>query len=177
MMPTWDSNMAQDRHPPARAAPHEPDSPGSVGEAPLILGYAGLLPPIATLAICSFEGGTTIGPLFSFGYATLILSFLGGIWWGFAMRLPHDQGRIAAWAVVPSLVGAGLILLSIAHVLPIGWALALLGSAVMLTLPVDRRLTTMGVTPAGWMAMRVPLSIGLGALTILCGVMSSLMGH
>ena len=47
----------------------------------------------------------------------------------------------------------------------------------MLTLPVDRRLTTMGVKPAGWMAMRIPLSIGLGALTILCGVMSSMMGH
>ena len=157
---------------PARALDH-----GQVGEAPLILGYAGLLPQIAAVATCVFGGGSDVGPMFAFGYATLILSFLGGIWWGFAMRSGDGgagapgQGRIATWAVMPSLFGAGLILLSIAHVVPMHWALVLLGSAVMLTLLVDRRLRDAGHAPDGWMALRIPLSIGLGGLTILSGIL------
>ena len=146
------------------------DQHGAVGESPLILGYAGLLPQIAALATCLFGAESDVGPMFAFGYATLILSFLGGIWWGFAMRTTEGQGRIATWAVLPSLFGAALILLSIAHVLAMGWALVLLGSAVISTLLIDRHLVAMQVAPAGWMALRVPLSIGLGALTILCGV-------
>lgn len=150
---------------------------GQVGETPLILGYAGMLPQIAAVATCAFGIDSDIGPMFAFGYATLILSFLGGIWWGFAMRTAEGsgkdwgQGRIATLAVMPSLFGAGLILLSIAHVIAMHWALVLLGSAVMLTLLVDRRLRDAGHAPEGWMAMRIPLSMGLGALTIVSGIL------
>lgn len=148
---------------------------GSVGESPLILGYAGLLPQIAAVATCFFGGPSDVGPFFAFGYATLILSFLGGIWWGFAMRTTEHaawgQGHIASWAVVPSLFGAGLILLSIGHIVAMHWALVLLGSAVIMTLLIDRRLTDGGIAPDGWMALRIPLSIGLGGLTILSGIL------
>jgi uncharacterized membrane protein len=148
----------------------------SVGESPLILGYAGLLPQVAAVATCFFGGSSDIGPMFAFGYATLILSFLGGIWWGLAMSAREAQGRIACWAVIPSLFAAAVILLSIGHVLAMGWALVLLGCAVMLTLLADRRLVEAHVAPDGWMALRVPLSIGLGALTILCGILCGLQG-
>lgn len=151
------------------------DRQGTVGESPLILGYAGLLPQIAAVATCVFSPEGDVGPMFAFGYATLILSFLGGIWWGFAMRSTDGQGRIATWAVLPSLFGAALILLSIAHVLAMSWALVLLGSAVMLTLMIDRRLVDSHIAPAGWMALRVPLSIGLGVLTIVCGAVCGAM--
>ncbi len=154
---------------------------GHVGESPLILGYAGLLPQIAAVATCVFGGSSDVGPMFAFGYAIMILSFLGGIWWGFAMRTPEagdgkdaatwGQGRIACWAVVPSLFGAALILLSVAHIVALHWALVLLGSAVVTTLLIDRRLSDAGHAPAGWMAMRIPLSVGLGGLTILSGIM------
>lgn len=152
------------------------DRTGAVGESPLILGYAGLLPQIAALATCAFGMDSDMGPMFAFGYATLILSFLGGIWWGFGMSASVEQGRIAGIAVLPSLFGAALILLSIAHVLMLGWALVLLGSAVIATLLVDRRLVACGVAPAGWMGMRVPLSVGLGTLTILCGILCGAAG-
>ncbi|MGP7794798.1 DUF3429 domain-containing protein [Sphingomonas sp. CLY1604] len=150
---------------------------GSVGESPLILGYAGLLPQVAATATCLFGGSGDLGPMFAFGYATLILSFLGGIWWGFAMRTSEGQGRIATWAVLPSLFGAGLILLSIAHILTLSWALVLLGSAVMMTLLIDRRLVERHIAPTGWMALRIPLSVGLGVLTILCGIVGEAVGH
>ena len=41
----------------------------------------------------------------------------------------------------------------------------------MLTLPVDRRFVATGEAPVGWMALRVPLSLGLGLLTIAAGVL------
>ncbi|MFN3435555.1 MAG: DUF3429 domain-containing protein [Sphingomonas sp.] len=145
-------------------------SRGSVGESPLILGYAGLLPQVAATATCGFGGAGDLGPMFAFGYATLILSFLGGIWWGFAMHAATGQGRIATWSVLPSLFGATLILLTIAHILSLAWALVLLGSAVIITLLIDRRLVDRHIAPAGWMALRIPLSVGLGTLTILCGI-------
>lgn len=163
--------------------PVAPANRGHVGEAPLILGYAGMLPQIAAVATCAFASDSDIGPMFAFGYATLILSFLGGIWWGFAMRTTESgsdsgwgQGRIAIWAVIPSLFGAALILLSIAHIIAMHWALVLLGSAVIMTLLVDRRLRDGGHAPDGWMAMRVPLSVGLGGLTILSGILCGVAG-
>ena len=147
---------------------------GSVGESPLILGYAGLFPQIAAVATCFFSAESDVGPMFAFAYAALILSFLGGIWWGFAMRATQRQGHIATLAVLPSLFGTGVILLSIAHVLPLGLALVLMGSAVITTLLIDRRLVDTAHAPTGWMTLRIPLSVGLGGLTILCGIICGL---
>ncbi|GEM73780.1 DUF3429 domain-containing protein [Sphingomonas aquatilis] len=150
---------------------------GTVGESAMILGYAGLLPQIAAAATCAFDQTTQTGGMFAFGYAALILSFLGGIWWGFAMCAGVRQGEIACLAVAPSIVAAGLILLSVGGVISLALALVLLGVAVLLTLLVDRRLTAQGITPGGWMALRVPLSLGLGSLSIiigaLCGVLAA----
>ncbi len=161
----------QSRAPPPPAAPVYPTHGiGQIGESPLILGYAGLLPQIAATAVSALDPASDIGPLFAFGYAALILSFLGGIWWGFAMcRQSVGQGRLATIAVVPPILAAFIIMLAISRVVPTDLALVLLGSGVLLTLLVDRRLADSGIAPAGWMAMRVPLSIGLGVLTIACG--------
>lgn len=141
----------------------------------MILGYAGLLPQVAAAATCAFDQTGTTGAMFAFGYAALILSFLGGIWWGFAMCVRRDQGRIACLAVAPSIVAATLILFSVGGIVSLPLALVLLGSAVLLTLLVDRRLTDSGMVPDGWMALRVPLSIGLGGVTILIGALCGAM--
>ncbi|WP_267414307.1 MULTISPECIES: DUF3429 domain-containing protein [unclassified Sphingomonas] len=154
------------------------DRRGRVGEVPLILGYAGLLPQIAALATCFFDSGASVGARFAFGYGVLILSFIGGIWWGFAMRTPpaeedsHPQTAVSSIAVVPSLVAALLILLLIAGTIPLNWGLVALGSVILTTLLVDRQLVAWELTPTSWMSLRVPLSVGLGTLTILCGVIS-----
>lgn len=154
-----------------------PASIGTVGESAMILGYAGLLPQVAAAAVCALDQTAQTGGIFAFGYAALILSFLGGIWWGFAMCAGVRQSEIACLAVMPSIVAAGLILLSVGGIISLSLALVLLGIAVLLTLLVDRRLTTQGITPDGWMALRVPLSIGLGSISIiigmLCGVLAA----
>ena len=132
------------------------------------LGFAGLLPQMAAVAFALDRDRGT--PLFALLYALLILSFLGGIWWGFAMRRADDpaQGRLALVAVVPSLVAFAILIATILFG-RIDRGLVASGIALLLTLPVDRALVRSGDAPAGWMRLRVPLSVGLGALTILAG--------
>jgi len=156
-----------------------------VGPVAFVLGFAGLLPQLLAVGLVFAghgEGGIDkgiahgIGQAIAFGYGSLILSFLGGMWWGFAMRREAGrreagQGRLVAIAVVPSLVPVLLASVALGAGQP-GWALVGLGSAVLLTLPVDRHLVATGEAPANWMRLRVPLSVGLGVLTIVAGAVS-----
>ena len=68
-----------------------------------------------------------------------------------------------------------LLALGLAVVFSLGspWSLVAIGVALMLTLPVDRWLAARGLAPAGWIALRIPLSVGLGLLTIASGVLVS----
>lgn len=146
-------------------------STAMVARTALALGFAGLLPQMTATAL--LLGGIPAAAPAAFGYALLILSFLGGIWWGFAMRRCGDpaQGRLALLAVVPSLVGLAILLFAQASD-SLGWPMAAAGCAILLTLPIDRMLVRRGDAPADWMRLRVPLSVGLGALTILAGALS-----
>ena len=143
----------------------------SVPALPRWLGLAGLLPQFTCLAVLY------VGPAewreaalaIAFAYAALILSFLGGMWWGIAAAAPAAQRRKAlGWlwiaAVLPSLV-------ALACFLPwaLDWAwpepsLVMLGGALLVTLGVDAKLGALA--PRWWMTLRVPLSTGLGLATI-----------
>jgi len=148
--------------------------PGGVPPLAMLLGHSGLLPPVAcVVAIAGGDPTIRFSALaLLFAYVAVILSFLGGIWWGFAAR---EGERAPGWlwvaAVAPSLV-------AVASAWP--WAVGLswpgpslvaLGVAMLLTLLVDRRLTSMGIAPADWMRLRVPLSLGLGSLSILGAIL------
>ncbi|GGB25328.1 hypothetical protein GCM10011380_13630 [Sphingomonas metalli] len=153
-----------------------------VGPVARMLGFAGLLPQaVAVLLIVLAR--RSVGDLgfvlaltgywLAMLYGALILSFLGGIWWGFAMRREAGQGALAGFAVVPSLVALGTVIAGawkLPH-LPSPWPAVVLGSAILLTLLVDRRLAETGEAPEGWMTLRVPLSVGLGGLTIVAGIL------
>lgn len=155
------------------------------------LGLAGLLPQAAVAALAMYHQRAigseslagTAGAIklkvaifvLAYLYAGLILSFLGGIWWGFAMRRSGAaQSGLAALAVIPSLL-AFLPLLGALALFPrtpfAPWLLVMLGSAILLTLPVDRVLERAGDAPRGWLRFRATLSIGLGGLTILIGAL------
>ena len=137
------------------------------------LGYAGLLPQAAVLASLVLGGPDIRFTALSvgFAYAALIFSFLGGVWWGLAAAA---QGPVPRWvwavAVLPSL-------LALATAWP--WAtgqawpgpsLVSLGVLIMASAIVDLRLRSLGMTPQGWLSLRLPLSIGLGALTLVAGL-------
>jgi hypothetical protein len=141
---------------------------GTVGRGARLLGFAGLAPALAAVILIAL--GEVGAAAISAVYGLLILSFLGGIWWGFAMRDPARQGLIAAVAVLPTLAALALGVLIVASQ-GSGWSLVAIGTAILLTLPVDRWLAGRGLAPVGWMALRLPLSAALGGLTILAGVL------
>lgn len=141
---------------------------GSISPATRLLGFAGLLPQAGLLAgIMTGHDGWDVLRGMAFVYAALIFSFLGGIWWGWSVRRSSGQGALAGLAVVPTL--ATILLVGVALHGSLRWALVGLGSGLLLTLLIDRHLVATGEAPAGWMGLRVPLSVGLGALTILTG--------
>lgn len=150
-----------------------------VSRAAYLLGFAGLLPQVAAVLLLASSAGHAKADALAFGfglsiasvYAAAILSFLGGMWWGFAIKRGSQQGSLAAVAVLPSLAAVALVLAG-AIGLPSRWILVALGVVIILTLPVDRRLAATGDAPDGWMALRVPLSLGLGGLTILAGLLA-----
>lgn len=142
---------------------------GRVGPVARALGFAGLLPQVA--AVGWMVLGHRSDWLFATIYALVILSFLGGMWWGFAMREVARQPLLATLAVIPSLVAVALALAT-AMTWGSGWVLVVTGVAILATLLVDRWLVRIGIAPDGWMALRVPLSVGLGTLTIAAGALA-----
>lgn len=153
------------------------DANGRVGRTARLLGAAGLLPQVAAVTVLAwgqYAGG--VGSLagialsVAFLYPALILSFLGGMWWTIAMRRTEGQGRLAAVAVLPTLIAFAMPAI-MAVTQRFDWPIMALGVAIMATLLVDRRLEASGEAPVGWLRLRAPLSLGLGALTIVAGVL------
>jgi hypothetical protein len=151
---------------------------GRVGPVARALGYAGLLPQAAAVALLGLKRFSSDDPWDELGglalvitvtYPLLILSFLGGMWWGLAMQGDRMQGRLATIAILPSLVAFG-----IAVFVSLTWAFdrafVATGVAVISTLLVDWRLVRTSRMPDGWMALRVPLSLVLGLLSIAAGI-------
>ena len=144
---------------------------GNVPHLPRMLGLAGLLPQMACLLVVWFGSEEWLVParLIAAAYAALILSFLGGMWWGIAAGNPATErpgalGWLWIAAVLPSLIALACFLPWI-----FGWAwpkpsLIMLGAALLLSLGVDARLK--GYAPPWWMQLRIPLSAVLGAATI-----------
>lgn len=145
------------------------DTPG-LGTSALALGYAGLLPQAIALAL-ALSGGEWgyIALAGGFAYAALIFSFLGGVWWGQALANKQASAKPFLFAVSPSLIALALFL-----PWTFGWqwpgpALLYLGVFIGLSPLVDRAL---GFADRAFMRLRIHLSLGLGMLTILLGVVA-----
>ncbi|WP_445191025.1 DUF3429 domain-containing protein [Sphingomonas sp. Tas61C01] len=140
-----------------------------VSQAAMLLGFAGLAPQFAAVTMIALGRSDLALPV-AVAYPLIILSFLGGIWWGFAVRRRESQASLAALAVVPSLVAMGLLAMA---TITGRFGLLLIGTgvALLMTLIVDRHLARSGDAPADWLRLRVPLSVGLGGLTIVAGFM------
>lgn len=138
------------------------------------LGYAGLLPQ-ALAVLLVFGGGEWrwVALAAGFAYAALIFSFLGGIWWGQAVASYAAPKWIFAIAVLPSLIG-------LAAFMPwtVGWnwpgpSLIVLGAGLALSPLIDRSIAQ---NSKRWIALRWKLSVGLGALTLMLGLLALRQG-
>lgn len=137
------------------------------------LGYAGLLPQAAAVALIA--GGSDLqwsALAAAFGYAALIFSFLGGIWWGQAVMAPSAPGWVAGVAVAPSLIAFAAYLPWIWGLDWPGPSLVLIGLALLASPLVDRRLAPLfGLAPE-WLLLRFRLSAGLGLLTLAAAALA-----
>lgn len=145
--------------------------------APRWLGMAGVLPQLACLAYAwSGDSEWTEAARLAGGlYAGLILSFLGGTWWGIAAAAPAAQGRgVLGWvwvaAVTPSLISFAAGLWWMANPGQPQPALAVLAFALLASPLVDTRLKGMALAPHWWLALRWPLSLTLGLATLALAV-------
>ena len=122
-------------------------------QAALRLGYAGLLPFVAGAALVWLvrpEVHPYVALALS-GYAAVIVSFLGGIHWGLAMREASPPLLWLIWGVVPSLLAW------LAVLMPASAGLVVFGVALLACYAVDRRLyPAQGV--GHWLTLRFRLS-------------------
>jgi Protein of unknown function (DUF3429) len=146
----------------------------SVSPAAKIFGYAGLLPQALALFVVLSGGAWQWSALaIAYGYAALIFSFLGGIWWGIGLTREAPPRWIFAAAIAPSLI-------ALATYLPWIWgldwpkpSLVVLGLCICLSPLVDRAIDRHAPLPPGWMTLRWQLSLGLGILSIVIALGSA----
>lgn len=141
----------------------------AIPRTPLILGLAGTLPFIwsaATVLLPGLADLTTqlvgprfVGPFVGLFYGVIILSFMSGVLWGFATKLPEGQAATGyVLSVLPALwvffthgggaVKAGLLLI--------------LGFTGILLL--DRYFWKANVAPLWWMRLRLMIT----AIVLVC---------
>jgi hypothetical protein len=132
----------------------------------LLLGFAGLIPPVVLTAVALLDLGlfAPSTPGFVRTYAAVILSFIGGSWWAFALREERPSALLLTMAVLPSLAGWAAIF----------WffppqALFALAAMLVLTLAVDALLVRRRLASRWWMKLRVPLSLVLALCCLLSG--------
>lgn len=129
----------------------------------LRLGYAGLLPFVGG-ALLVWVVWPDVQPLVAQGlsaYAALIISFLGGIHWGLAMRQPEPPPQLLVWGVMPSLLAWPALMM------PAHAGLVLHGGLLVLCYAVDRQLYPR-YGAARWLTLRFRLS-AVAALSCLVG--------
>lgn len=144
---------------------------------PRYLGHAGLLPQIACLiAVLVADDTWRFNALMlAQSYAALIFSFLGGLWWGLAAAGEAHGQKTPNWiywaAIAPSLIALAslgpLMLLGLSYS---GTMLMILGVCLMASPLVDKKLVDFA--PKWWLSLRWPLSVRLGGLSIILGVIA-----
>lgn len=131
----------------------------------VILGVAGLIPFVgcALAALGGAEDRARLLILALVGYGAVILAFLGGVHWGFALtdEPPRALRPRLGLGVVPSLIGWAALL--VAPFLP-AIALAVLIAGFIATAVVEARGKVLGLVPAGYMALRWGLTVGVVAV-------------
>lgn len=133
----------------------------------LRLAYAGLLPFVLgamLLWVVRPEAHPYVAGALS-GYAAVVISFLGGIHWGFGFAQAQPSARLFVWGVVPSLVAW------VAVVIPPYAGLVVQGVMLVACYAVDRRVYPRQGA-AHWLTLRFRLS-AVGALSCFIGAAGS----
>ena len=118
------------------------------------LGYGGLIPFVGlALVVGLWPTNQAMAASALLGYSATIVSFLGAIHWGLAMRDANGQSAsVLLWGVVPSLLAWLGLQLSVGH------GLMLMAVVLWICFAVDRVVyTRFGLR--GWLPMRLLLTV------------------
>jgi hypothetical protein len=144
----------------AETGPGSEYTEGGVPKPALWLTAAGAV-PFVCLAIAAFAADTVAGVDVRSalaGYGAVILSFLGGVQWGFAsarVGTPEAEpvsARRLTISIVPPLIGWAALLLADP------FRLMLLAVAFLAVLMTDMAQAGRGETPPWWPSLRMPVS-------------------
>lgn len=137
-------------------------APGRIPMPALLLGAGGLIPFMGGAALHILTQDPRWLPLLS-GYGAVIMSFVGALHWGYAVR-DEPQGASAwwrfGWSVLPAL-GAWVCLM-----LPGSMQAIALGAGLIVCLVVDEAFARSVFMPHWLMPLRRLLTAG-GALSLL----------
>lgn len=137
-----------------------------------LLGPSGILPQAICVAMAVFLPEHRILAGIAGGlYAALILSFLGGLWWMEALVRGDRRATPYVVAVLPSLIGWAAWLAPLVGLMGMAGALMVLGIVILISPVADKAIGRLASEMPGWWRLRWVLSIGLGGLTLLLGIM------
>lgn len=133
------------------------------GRMAWVLGLAGLIPFVCLAALqwVSPPGWRMLAASALLGYGSLIVSFLGGIHWGLAMRESPVPARRLLWGVTPSLLGW------LALLLDSPWGHGLLALSLLCCLWVDQ-VSYPGLGLRLWLPLRWLLT-AVATLSLMAG--------
>lgn len=125
---------------------------GLAGLLPFLWDVANVLSPAVAALGLHWFGPRFVGPYVGLAYGTVILAFMSGVLWGFAVRAKANAALFYTLSVLPALwafffVGGGAE--QATYFLAVGFV-GLLG--------LDWFFATQGLTPPWWMALRVLLT-------------------
>jgi hypothetical protein len=134
----------------------------------ILLGIAGIIPFILC-ALAAIRGDAANDPfslLALLAYGAVVLSFLGGVHWGFVIegaKQPAERLRLAL-GVVPGLLGWGAVLLSIAGEGVLGLCLLIAGFVGAII--IESRAHGSGLVPRAYLVLRWSLTVVVVAMLV-----------
>ena len=145
----------------------------------IVLGIVGLVPflgcGLAALAPLAVDGGR--GAFALVAYGATVLSFLGGVHWGFALADPSeraDRPRLGLGVAPPLL---GWVALLLVPAVDANAGIGLLAFGFIATVVVEERARRAGLMPVGYMRLRYGLSAVVVLVLVLVVLLRLINAH
>ena len=132
-----------------------------------LLGLAGIAPQACAVIAALSPTWRFTALSAGFFYAALILSFVGGVWWGVASTLPKAPQWIYPVAVAPTLIALATGIPWMVGALWPWPSLAVLGTALIASPIMEMKLRALGLISDALLLLRIVLSVSLGIMTWL----------
>jgi len=132
------------------------NQPNKIPASALYLGYSGLIPFVTLSTALWFvdESWKALAGNALFDYASVILAFMGAVYWGLQMQAhSRPDARLLVLSVIPALIAW------FASFLPVSYGLSILYVAFTGLCILDSLSTKQGLLVAWYPKLRIPLTV------------------